>query len=147
MPIDWSEPMVTRAEVEGFLAAFAAKNLEAVMAHFAEDAVFYDPHYPQPRMVGRVAIAQGMQWGMSSLEKPGFTLRHLWVDGNSAVVEVDTHHVIRGALETRFDQVFVMELRDGKLTRLQTYVPYGPHGMGGLVTAVTRLVWRLQGKL
>jgi hypothetical protein len=74
-------------------------------------------------------------------------VRHFWSDGDKGVVEVDTHHVIRGKMETRFDQVFVFETRDGKLTRLQSYVPYGPHGLGGLIGSATRLAWRLQGKL
>ena len=139
--------LLTQAGVERFLQAFMAKDFDAVMAHFADDAVFYDPHYPQPRMVGRAAIARGMRWGMDSLEKPGFTVRKFWADGDTGVVECDTHHIIRGSIAAKFDQVFVLEARGDKLTRLQSYVPYGPHGISGLVTNLTRLVWRLQGKL
>lgn len=47
----------------------------------------------------------------------------------------------------RFDQLFVVESRDGKITRLQAYVPYGPPGVAGLLTHLTRWVWRLLGKL
>ena len=129
------------------LQAFMRKDLPAVMSYFAEDAIFYDPHYPQPRMVGKAAIEQGIAWGMSTLEKPGFTLRHLWLDGNSGVAELDTHHVIRGSMESKFDQVFVFEFRDGRFTRLQGYVPYPPHGIAGMISNVTRLAWRFQGKI
>jgi ketosteroid isomerase-like protein len=133
--------------LEGLLQAFMAKDLPKAMSYFADDAVLYDPHYPQPRMVGKDAILQGMSWGMSNLEKPGFTLRHIWLNENSGVAEVDTHHVIRGSIETKFDQVFVFETRDGKFTRLQSYVPYPPHGIAGIIGNVMRLAWRLQGKL
>jgi ketosteroid isomerase-like protein len=133
--------------VEEVFQAVMAKDFERVMAVFADDAVFYDPHYPQQRMAGRAAIEQGLRWGLSSLEKPGFKMRNLWLDGDKGVAEVDTHHIIRGNLETKFDQVFVVEARDGNITRLQSYVPYGPHGIPGLIGAATRLAWRLQGKI
>ena len=132
---------------EAMLKAFLTKDLAKIMSYFAEDAILYDPHYPQPRMVGKAAIEQGIAWGMSSLEKPGFKLRNLWADGNSGVAELDTHHLIKGGIESKFDQVFVFEIRDGKFTRLQSYVPYPPHGIAGVIGNVTKLVWRLQGKI
>lgn len=46
----------------------------------------------------------------------------------------------------RFDQLFVVELRNGQITHLQAYVPCGPPGVAGLLTRLTRGVWRLQGK-
>ena len=133
--------------LEGMIQAFMTKDLPKVMTYFTDDAVFFDPHYPQPRMVGKEAILQGMTWGMSSLEKPGFEVRHIWLNENSGVAELDTHHVIKGGMETKFDQVFVFEIRDGKFTRLQSYVPYPPHGIAGMIGNVTKLVWRLQGKI
>src|SRR3954454_7570605 len=69
--------------VEGMLQAFTRKDLPKVMSYFTDDAIFFDPHYPQPRMVGKAAIEQGMAWGMGNLEKPGFKLRHLWLDETS----------------------------------------------------------------
>jgi ketosteroid isomerase-like protein len=133
--------------VEGLLKAFTAKELDKVMSFFADDAVVFDPHYPQPRMVGREEILQGITWGMNSLEKPGFKIRKIWQDGNSAVVETDTHHVIKGSMETKFEQVFVFETRHGKFTRMQAYVPYAPHGIAGMIGNATRLIWKVQGKL
>jgi hypothetical protein len=132
---------------EGLLQAFAGKDLPTVMSYFADDATFYDPHYPQPRMVGKAAIEQGIAWGLSSLEKPGFTLRHLWLDENSGVAELDTHHVIKGGMETNFDQVFVFEWCGDKFTRMQSYVPYAPHGIAGMIGNVTKVIWRIQGKI
>jgi ketosteroid isomerase-like protein len=132
---------------EGMLQAFMSKDLPKVMSYFTDDAVLYDPHYPQPRMVGKAAIQQGLEWGMSSLEKPGFKLRHMWTDENSGVAELDTHHLIKGGIEAKFDQVFVFEVRDGKFTRLQSYVPYPPHGIAGIIGNVTKVMWRLQGKM
>jgi ketosteroid isomerase-like protein len=132
---------------EGLIEAFSRKDVPQVMTFFADDALFFDPHYPQPRMVGKEAILQGITWSMSSLEKPGFTLRKLWLDENSGVAELATHHLIKGGIESKFDQVFVFEFRDGKFTRLQSYVPYPPHGIAGIIGNMTRAMWRLQGKM
>lgn len=136
-----------KSMVEGMFKAFMAKDLDKVMGFFADDALFFDPHYPKQRMVGREAILQGMTWGMSNLEKPGFKIRKMWLDGNSGVVETDTHHVIKGSMETKFEQVFVFETRNGKFTRMQSYVPYAPHGIAGMISNTTRLIWQVQGKL
>lgn len=138
---------ITRQRIEQVLGTFEAKDLDAVLANFAEDAVIFDPHYPMPEMKGKAAIRQGLAWGLGNMEQPGFTIRHLWIDGQSAVVEVDTHHVFRGGMVLDFPQVFVIESRDGLITRLQAYVPYGPPGIGGLLTKVTRILWKVQGKL
>jgi ketosteroid isomerase-like protein len=129
------------------LAAFEAKDLDRGLSMIAPDAVFIDPHYPQPEMLGRKAITRGMRWALGTLERPGFNIRRTWIDGDTIVAEVDTHHVIRGPIEQKFSQVFVAETRDGKITYLRSYVPYGPHGIGGIILRLTRLAWRLRGRL
>lgn len=139
--------MTAREVLKGLIAAFEAKDLEAVIQYFADDAIFFDPHYPVPRMEGTAAIRQGMAWGQRNMEKPGFTVRHFWSDGSKGAVELDTRHVFKGGMTAKFDQVFVFELENGKLTRLQSYLPYSPSGLAGFLRQMTRLVWRLQGKL
>ena len=138
---------ITRELIGQMFSAFEAKDLEAVLAFFADDAVIYDPHYPTPTMRGKATIRQGLTWGLGNMEQPGFIVRHVWLDGETAVAEVDTHHVFKGGMKLNFPQVFVVESRDGLITRLQAYVPYPPHGIGGLLTKLTRLIWKLQGKL
>lgn len=129
------------------ITAFEAKDMSAILSCFADDAVMIDPHYPQSRMEGKAAIMQGVAGALGSMVKPSFTIRHSWVDEESGVIEVDTHHLFKGGMVLDFPQVFVIEMHNGLITRLQSYPPYGPHGIGGLLITVTRLVWRLQGKL
>jgi ketosteroid isomerase-like protein len=137
-------PVIDRTMVERVLAAYEAKDPDAVLAYFAQDGVFIDPHFPEPRMVGHVAIRRGLEWAFKSLEQPGFTLRRLWLDGESGALEVETHHRIRDGLRADFPQVFVFEARNGLLTRLQAYEPYGPHGIQGAALALTRLARRVR---
>ena len=139
--------MLTRELIDTVFEAFTSKNLPAAMSHFADDAVLIDPHYPQTRMEGRAAIERGMAWGLNNLVKPGFNLRNVLIVGDTAAIEMDTHHLFKGGMELRFDQVFMLQTRHGKITRLQAYVPYGPPGVAGLATVLTRLGWWLQGKL
>ena len=85
---------LTREQVESFLGAFRAKDLDAVLSFFADDAVVYDPHYPVPEMKGKAAIRQGIAWSFANVEQPGFTIRHLWLAPEVGAMEVDTHHFI-----------------------------------------------------
>ena len=135
------------ALLRGVLAAFEAKDLKRGLSMLAPDAVVIDPHYPQPVMRGHAAIERGMRWAMGTLEKPGFTVRRIWLGGNTVVAEVDASHVIRGPVRQQFTQVFVAETREGKITHLRSYPPYGPHGTGGVMLRLTRLMWRLRGRL
>lgn len=128
------------------VASFEGKDMPAMLALFADDAIMIDPHYPVTEMKGKAAIKQGLEWAFSNIEKPGFAIRHVWEDANSGAIEVDSFHVFRGGMKVNFPQVFILETRDGLITRLQSYPPHGPGGIAGAVTSLTRLIWRLQGK-
>lgn len=62
----------------------------------------------------------------------------------SAAVEVNSHQVLPGGIVFDYPQVFVIELRGGRIARLQAYEPFGPGGPVGLVLAATRLGRRLR---
>jgi ketosteroid isomerase-like protein len=42
-------------------ATVEAKDLDAIMSVFADDAVVIDPHFPTSQMQGKVAITEGFQ--------------------------------------------------------------------------------------
>ena len=127
--------------------AFMAKDLNLVLSLFADDAVLIDPHYPQARMRGRAAIERGLRWGLSSLEQPGFVLRHSAVEGDIGFFEVDTKHRLKICMIVAFEQVFVVEARGDRIVRLQAYEPYPAPGVAGLIRRASRLSWRLKGWL
>ena len=52
---------------------------------------------------------------------------------------------VRGGRQLAFRQVFVADVRDGRIIRLQAYEPYGPGGLVGLVLRLTRLSRRSRG--
>jgi ketosteroid isomerase-like protein len=138
-----------RASIERLFAAVEAKDLPAVLAGMTDDALLSDPHYPQPEMRGKSAITKGLTWGFGSIEKFGFTIVHYYetADGRGAVVEVDTNHVVKGGMKLHFPQIFVVDSNGTSITRVKAYEPYGPHGINAAVLVITRLVWKLTGKM
>ena len=123
------------------------KNLEGMLELIHEDAIFIDPHYPIERMEGKQAIRQGLTWGLETLAKPGFKIKKFHASENSGAVEVATHHVLKVGMEVKFAQVFIFEVNEGQLTRLQAFVPYREPGIGGWIPRITGLWWKLTGKL
>jgi ketosteroid isomerase-like protein len=122
------------------------KNLEGMMDLIHDDAVFVDPHYPMERMEGKKAIRQGLIWGLETLVKPGFEIKKIHASEHSGAVEVATHHVLKGGMEVEFDQVFLFEINDSQLIRLQAFVPYRQPGIGGWIPRITGFWWRITGK-
>lgn len=116
----------TQDIMDSILATFQAKDKAAFLDLLADDAVLIDPHYPTPAMQGKATIGAGVDFAFGMLAQPGFTVRNRWINGDSGVMEVATHHRMVTGQELDFPQVFVVETRDGKITRLQSYVPYPP---------------------
>ena len=130
-----------RAAIEALFSALRAKDLDAALRAFADDAVLIDPHYPTPRMVGKASIAEGLRWAFGGVRSFGFSVIGYFPasDGRGAAVEVETDHLLRIGMRIRFRQVFVVEARDGLVTRVQAYPSYGPGGIGGLILLLTRI--------
>lgn len=122
-------------------ALLMAKDLEALMNVFADDAVLIDPHFPQSRMHGKAAIRRGFGEAMRGMGSFGYTIVNYCESehGRCAAVETATHHVLKQGTKLNFPQVFIFEVADGYITRLQAYEPYGPHGVMGAFLFWTRL--------
>jgi uncharacterized protein (TIGR02246 family) len=125
-------------------ATLEAKDLEAMMSLFAEDAVLIDPHFPTPQMQGKAAIRKGFQGAMSGMRSFGYTIVNYCEseDGQCAAVETATHHVLKQGMKRDFPQVFIFEVANEHITRLQAYEPYGPHGILGAFLSLARLASR-----
>ena len=125
-------------------ATVEAKDLEAMMSLFADDAVVIDPHFPTPQMQGKAAIREAFRGAMSGMRSFGYTIVNYCEseNGQCAAVETATHHVLIQGMKRNFPQVFIFEVADGHITRLQAYEPYGPPGIMGAFLFVARLTHR-----
>jgi ketosteroid isomerase-like protein len=122
-------------------ATVEAKDLDAMTTLFADDAVLIDPHFPTLQMQGKTAIMENFHEAMAGMESFGYTIVNYFesANGQSAAVEAATHHVVKGGMKLNFPQVFVFEAADGRITRMQAYEPYGPHGIVGVFLFLGRL--------
>ena len=129
-------------------ATVEAKDLEAMMSVFADDAVVIDPHFPTQQMQGKAAIMAGFRGAMSSMRSFGYTIVNYCEseNGRCAAEETATHHVLKQGMKRNFPQVFIFEVADGRITRMQAYEPYGPHGIVGFFLFVGRLTQRFSRK-
>lgn len=125
-------------------ATVEVKDLEALLRVFADDAIVIDPHFPTPRMRGKAAIRDGFRGAMGDTRSFGYTIVHYFEseDGQRAAVEMATHHVLRYGMTRAFPQVFIFDVADGRVTRLQAYEPYGPPGIMGAFLLLARLAHR-----
>lgn len=133
--------------LERVFRAVEQRDIDAALAPMAVDIDLFDPHYPKPRMNGHEEVRAGLEWGMASMERFGFITRNsfLSADGMACAIEVDTRHRLKTGMELAFPQVFVAEARNGVLTRLHAYEPYGPNGIGGFFLGLARLKRRFTG--
>jgi ketosteroid isomerase-like protein len=125
-------------------ATLQAKDLETLMQLFADGAVVLDPHFPTPLMQGKATIRKGFGEAMSGMRSFGYTIVNYFEseNGQGAAVEKATHHALKQGMERNFPQVFIFEVADEHITRLQAYEPYGPHGIIGVFLWVARLANR-----
>lgn len=131
--------------IEELFDVLADRDPATISALFADDAVLFDPHYPQMEMHGRKAIDRGLAWGLSSIEQFGFTIVNSFEsdDGTKAMVEVDTHHILKGGKPLDFPQVFAAEALDGKLIAVRAYEPYPPNGLGGFFIKLSHVAEKI----
>lgn len=117
----------TRDQIEAALAGMENRDAAAATECYAEDGVFIDPLYPEPEYRGPEEIQEAVEWAFENVvDQPGFTIRNVWEDAGTFAVEVDSHHVAHDGTARDFQQVFIIESEDGKVTRWQTYLPYPP---------------------
>lgn len=136
------------ALIERTFATIEAKDLDALMRLFADDALVIDPHFPTPQMRGKAAITDAFREAISGMRSFGYTTVTYCESSNGqrAAVETATHHVLKHGMTLDFPQVFIFDVMDGLITRMQAYEPYGPHGIGELFLSVARLKRRVWGK-
>lgn len=112
--------MLDRAAVvafaDGWVAAWNARDLEALLAHFAADARFTSPRAAQrvgtPVVVGKAALRRYWQLAIEQAASLHFTLDHIvWDEARQELVILYTNE------------------RDGQRTRACEWLRFGPDGL------------------
>lgn len=113
-----------RQMLEEFLAAFNAHDVDAIMGFFTEDCVFETPRGPDPwgkRLTEKAQVRTGIEARFAGIPDISYGDDRHWVCGDRAVSEwTITGTDVSGAeVEVRGCDLF--ELRDGKITRKDSY--------------------------
>lgn len=118
---------LTSNDIESAFKAFESLTMDRILDIFADDAVLFDPHYPDPRMVGKKNIFKGIKWGLESLSRTRFFPIKIWIDGHEAAAKVETNHVFKSGEKIHFIQVFIFKVNsEKKFTLIESYSPYKP---------------------
>lgn len=130
--------------VKNHFKTVEAKELDSLLEFYHSDAELLDPHYPNVHMKGKDEIRKGLTWGFKSVKTFSFTPDNYFEndDKTSAAVEMASKLELSNGQKLSFTQVFILETKQGKISRLQAYQTYGPHGMHNVALKISRLVDR-----
>jgi ketosteroid isomerase-like protein len=111
--------------LEQLLDAFNRHDLDAIMAHFAEDATFDMPRGPDPwgrRYVGRAQVREGLASRFTGIPDVHYGEAQHWVCGNDFGV---TDWTLTGTMTTgvavKVRGCDHYTFRDGKVARKDSY--------------------------
>ena len=126
--------------VKDVFKALEAKDLPTVIHFFHEDAEFLDPHYPNVHMKGKNEIIEGLTWSFKGIKAFSFTPVNYFENenGTHASVEMATTIELANGKKLSHRQVFIIEIKAGKISRCQAFQTYGPHGVLKIILFLTR---------
>lgn len=126
--------------------SITAKDIEETISFFHNDAEFIDPHYPVVTMKGIKQIREGFLWGFEGVKSFQFEQLNYFENktATSASIEFATTLVLKNGKQLNYQQVFIIETHDNKISRCQAYETYGPHGILKLMLITTRLMNRIR---
>ena len=119
-----TEPGVTVSVLEQFLAAFNRHDLEAIMSFFADDCELLMPRGKEPwgtRYLGKAAVREGLASRFAGIPDVHYGDDRHWVAGNLAVSTWLLTGTTRTGDELRVRGVDLLEFRDGKVIKKDSY--------------------------
>lgn len=104
-----------------FLAAWEASSPQAISALFADDGVFTNPLQPQP-LIGPRQIFDAVSIGLGKIEDVTIRVTNALEHATTACIEGEFLSRKRaGGARFDFPFMLILELRDGKISRLSEY--------------------------
>lgn len=117
-----------KAALQAYLDGFAAKDADAVVALFAENAVVEDPVGSEP-IRGRAALAKFYGRAVQMVSQLRLAAPIRGSHGNAAAMAFDVEMLIDGR-EAKVQTIDVMEFdADGKIASMRAY--WGPSNASG----------------
>jgi steroid delta-isomerase-like uncharacterized protein len=119
-----SDAKIADATLQGFLDAFNAHDVDAIMSFFTEDCVFDMPRGPAPggrRLVGKDQVREGIRSRFEGIPDVRYGDDRHWVCGDRGVSEwtISGTQANGERIEVRGCDLF--EFRDGKISRKDSF--------------------------
>ena len=107
--------------IEIYGRAWETKDSDLIVSIFTDDATYDDPH--EPVNDGREAIrAYWVSKDIGEQDKIRFSLRNVWVDGDTVIAEWDaTFNDVPRRLAIEMTEVAIFGVRDGKFSSLREF--------------------------
>ncbi len=119
-----STQAVTVETLEQVLAAFNRHDLDAIMAFFADDAVFESPRGPDPsgnRFVGKAAVREGLAGRFKGIPDVHYSEDRHWVSGDRGASEWLLTGTTTAGERIAVRGCDLWEFRDGLIVRKDSY--------------------------
>jgi ketosteroid isomerase-like protein len=115
---------VTLDTLKGFLDAFNRHDLDAIMAYFHDDCVFYMPRGKAPRgdrYVGKREVRAGLATRFEGIPDVHYGDDTHWTCGNLGVSEWTLTGTRKNGDSIEVRGIDLLEFRDGKVTRKDSF--------------------------
>lgn len=119
-----ANPPATTETLEGFLKAFNAHDLDAIMEFFAEDCEFDMPRGAEPwgtRYIGKRAVREGLATRFAGIPDVHYGEDAHWVAGNNGVSTWLLTGTSKAGAAIRVHGVDLLHFRDGKIVKKDSY--------------------------
>jgi ketosteroid isomerase-like protein len=112
------------AMLEAIAAGFDRHDLEAILEHFADDAVFEAPRGPEPfgqRFVGKAAVSEAFAGRFAGIPDVRYTDDSHFVDGDRGVSEWTLSGTTTAGERIEVRGCDLWTLRDGKVVKKDSF--------------------------
>lgn len=116
--------LVTYDVLKGFLEAFNRHDLDAIMAYFADDCVFYMPRGSSPRgdrYVGKDEVRAGLSKRFDGIPDVHYGDDRHWVGENFGVSEWTLTGTTTAGKKIEVRGVDLLEFVEGKIARKDSF--------------------------
>jgi ketosteroid isomerase-like protein len=117
-------PAITVTTLEQVLEAFNRHDLDAIMSHFADDAVFEAPRGTDPwgtRYVGKAAVREGLAGRFAGIPDVAYSEDRHWVCGERGVSEWLLTGTTTAGERIAVRGCDLWEFRDGQIIRKDSF--------------------------
>jgi ketosteroid isomerase-like protein len=119
-----AQQSATVETLKQFVAAFNARDLDAVMNFFADDCELLMPRGPEPwgqRYVGKAEVRKGLATRFEGIPDVNYGDDEHWVSGNHGVSRWTLTGTTRDGKKINVRGCDLLEFRDGKIVRKDSY--------------------------